>query len=65
MGCAGGTCGPIRADVVRDWRKLHKENIQNLCSSPNINGTIKLRMRWVGRVAYMGEDCIQNFDSRT
>jgi hypothetical protein len=48
---------PKRDDVTGDWRKLHNEEFYNLLSSKNIIRQIKLRrMRWVGRVARMGED---------
>jgi hypothetical protein len=38
------------------WRKLHNDELHNLCSSPNIVRVIKLRrIRWAGRVARMGK----------
>jgi hypothetical protein len=40
---------PKRDDVTGDWRKLHNEELHNLCSSPNIIRMIKSRrMRWQG-----------------
>jgi len=46
--------GPNRDEVIREWRKLHNEEL-NLYCSPNIVRVIKLRrMRWVGHVAHMG-----------
>jgi hypothetical protein len=42
--------------VTGDWRKLQKEELHNLYSSPNIIRMIKSkRMRWTGLVARMGE----------
>jgi hypothetical protein len=46
--------GPKRDEVTGDWRNLHNEELNNLCSSPNVR-VIKLRiMRWVRHVALMG-----------
>jgi len=36
--------GPKR-DVTGEWRKLHKEGLNDLYCSPNIVRVIKLRMR--------------------
>jgi hypothetical protein len=42
--------------VVRDWRKLHNEELQNFYASPNSISVIKSRrMGWSGHVARMGE----------
>jgi hypothetical protein len=47
--------GPKR-EVDGPWRKLHNDELHNLCSSPNMVRVIKSRkMRWVGHVALMGE----------
>ena len=38
------------------WRRLHKEELNNLTSSPNtIRVTKSRRIRWAGHVASMGE----------
>jgi len=43
--------------VKGDWRRLHKEELNDLYSSPNIVRAIKSRrMRWAGLVARMGEE---------
>ena len=39
-----------------EWRKLHKEELRDLYSLPNIVRVVKSRrMRWAGHVACMGE----------
>jgi hypothetical protein len=39
-----------------EWRKLHKEELRDLYSLPNIVQVVKSRrMRWAGHVARMGE----------
>jgi hypothetical protein len=56
---------PERKETNRIWRKLCNEKLHNLYSSPNIIRALKLRMRWVGYVAGMGEmRYIQNFSQR-
>jgi hypothetical protein len=46
---------PKRDKVIGDWRKLHNEAFNDLYCSTDIIQVIKLRMRWVGHVAHMGE----------
>jgi hypothetical protein len=48
--------GPKRDEVIKDWRKLHNEELHNLYSSTSIIRMIKSRrMRWAGCVAQIGE----------
>ena len=48
--------GPKRDEARGQWRRLHYEELYDLCSSLNIIRLIKSRrMRWVGHVASMGE----------
>jgi hypothetical protein len=48
--------GPKRDEVTGEWRKLHKEELRDLYSSPSIIRIIKPRMRWVGGVARREEN---------
>jgi hypothetical protein len=46
----------MREEVVGGWKRLHKEELHNLYTSPNIIRVVKSRpMRWIGQVAHMGE----------
>jgi hypothetical protein len=48
--------GPKRDEVTGEWRKLHKERLHDLYSSPTIVQGIKSRrLRWAGHIACMGD----------
>jgi len=48
--------GPKRDEVTGEWGKLHNEELIDLLPSPSTFRVIKSRrMRYVGRVARMGE----------
>jgi hypothetical protein len=49
------TFGPKRDEVIAGWRKLHNEELHNVCPSPSIIKTIKSRrMRWAKHGERMG-----------
>jgi hypothetical protein len=46
----------MRDGVTGGWRKLHNEELHNLCSSSNSVWWIKPRsMKWMGHAAHMGQ----------
>ena len=46
----------VRSEVIEEWRKLHKEELRDLYSIPNIVRVVKSRIMWWARhVAHMGE----------
>jgi hypothetical protein len=48
--------GPKRDKVTGKWRRLHKEELCDVYSSPNIFRVIKWgRVKWAGHVVRMGE----------
>ena len=52
----GRIFGPERDEGTEEWRKLHTEELNNPCSSPNIVRVMKSKiMRRAGRVARIGE----------
>jgi hypothetical protein len=47
---------PKRDEVTGEWRKLHNEELRDLCSSPGIIRIMKARrMRWAGHVVRLEE----------
>jgi len=45
---------PKREQVIGEWRKLHKQEFHNFCSSRNIM-VMNFRMRWTRHVARITE----------
>jgi hypothetical protein len=47
--------GRKKVEVTGEWRRLHKKELYDLYSSPNVNRVTKSkRIGWVGHVACMG-----------
>jgi hypothetical protein len=48
--------GPKREEEAGGWRRLHNEELHNMCAAPDIR-VIKSRrrLRWEGHVACIGE----------
>jgi len=52
----GKIFGPKRDEIKREWRKVHKERLNDLYSSPDsVRVKKSRRMRWAEHVARMGE----------
>ena len=48
---------PKRGEVTEEWRKLHKEELRDLYSVPNIVRVVKSRrMKWAGHVVRIGRE---------
>ena len=50
-----GIFGPKRNEVIREWRKLHYEELNDLYSSNIIRVIKSRRIRWAGHAACKGE----------
>jgi len=58
--------GPKRDEVIREWRRVNNDVLNDLYSKPNIVRIIKSRRKWwVGHVARMGERLVQGFGGET
>ena len=58
--------GSERDEVTGEWRKLHKEELNDVYCSSNIVRVIKSRrIIWAGHVARMGKRSIRGFGGET
>jgi hypothetical protein len=59
--------GPRWMVVSGGWRRLHNEELNDLCSLPNIIRVIKSRrMRWARHLTRLREErCARGFDLET
>jgi hypothetical protein len=48
-------CGPKMKEVAGGWRRLHNEELHNLCPSSNIRVINSRRKRWMGCVERTGK----------
>jgi len=48
--------GPEGKKIAKGWRKLHNEDLHNLCFLSNIGMTKLRRMSWVGHLTYRREE---------
>jgi hypothetical protein len=54
-GVLGKLFGSKRDELIKEWRKLHNEELYNMyCLSTIFRAIKSRRMRWVGHVARMG-----------
>jgi hypothetical protein len=47
----------VKKELTEDWRRMHNEELHDLCSSPNIIRVIKSRVKWARHVAGMRYRC--------
>ena len=60
--------GPKKDDITGEWRKLHSEELSDLCSLPNIVLVVKSRRNEMGGacgVYWGGERCAQGSGGET
>jgi len=57
--------GPKRDKVTEDWRELHTNELQDMCSTHNIIQVIKSRTSWTRLVAHMEQRVHTGFGGET